>query len=90
MHSATKQNVMEHDVVQWIHAILSSKHIVTTQTGSMIRVLSVRSVYKEESCPLLRSLMAEGLLVQLNKSLYTQGYTDDLALLINRKSPSTV
>jgi hypothetical protein len=34
--------------------------------------------------------MAKGLLVQLNKGLYIEGYADDVALLINRKSPSTV
>jgi hypothetical protein len=40
---------------------------------------------------MLWSLVTGGLLVQLNKEgLYTQGYTDDLALLITRKFPNTV
>jgi hypothetical protein len=41
--------------------------------------------------PTLQSLVAGGLFVQLDKEgLYTQGYTDDLALLITGKFPNTV
>jgi hypothetical protein len=44
MHSAAKQNVMEHYVIQWIHAMLSNQQTVTAQTGSMIRVFVSQSV----------------------------------------------
>jgi hypothetical protein len=63
-----------------------------TQTGCRIRV------YVDQGCPqggvlspLLWSLVVDTVIAWLNREgLYTQGYADDLALLITGKFPSTV
>jgi hypothetical protein len=76
-------------VVQRNRAVIGSRQIVTAQMGCRLWV----SVDRE--CPqggVLSPLLVEnGYPARLSrKCLCTQGHADDLALLVNRKFPSTV
>jgi hypothetical protein len=83
---------LEHNLIRWIHAMLSNKQILTTQMDHMM------SVSVSWECPqgrvlsfLLWCLVADQLLLQLNKEgLYTQGYADDSAVLTTGKFPGIV
>jgi hypothetical protein len=87
-----EEHGVELDVVSWIHAILNSRQILTTEMGHVMRVsVSWGCPQGGVLSPLLWSLVANRLLVQLNKEgLYTQRYADDLAMLITGKFPGIV
>jgi hypothetical protein len=88
---AVKEQRLEHKVIRWIHAMLSSWQVVMAQMGSMMRgSASWWCLQGIVLASLLWSLMADELLVWLSKGgLYMQGYSNDL-VLISGKFPSTV
>jgi hypothetical protein len=92
MCKAAEKHGLEQGVLRWIHTMLGSQQTVIAIMGCRLRV----SV--DQGClqggvvsPLLWSVVVDGLLAQLNtEGIYTQGYTNDLAMLVNGKFPCTV
>jgi hypothetical protein len=62
---ASKEHGMEHNVVGWIHSMLNSRQILTTQMDCMMRVSAGRNLV-----PLLWSLVADEILVRYNMKLH--------------------
>jgi hypothetical protein len=92
MVKATNRYGAELTVCRWMNFMLESRSVVATLTGETLEMASTRG-YPQEGVlsPLMWSLVMDELLGELNgNGYYTTGCADDIAILINRKFPSTV
>jgi hypothetical protein len=89
---AAGRHGIEPAICKWICAMLESRNISATLSGETHRVSAARGCPQGwVLSPLLWSLVVDDLIWGLNNDgYYTVRYTDDIAILINKKFPHTV
>jgi hypothetical protein len=89
---AAERHGTEQAFCRWISCLLKGRNIITTLAREILRASAARGCTQGGVLsPLLWSLVMDEFLWDLNDNDYcTEGYADDISILINRKFPHTV
>ena len=90
--AAAAYHGFEDTIIRWIRAMLADRQIIAASEDTAVKVAVGRGCPQGGILsPLLWCLVLNGLLKELeDEGLYTQGYADDLAIVISGKFPNTV
>jgi len=90
--AAHARHGVDYTIIRWIRAILEGWLAMAT-LGGLSRSVAVSTGYPQGGVlsPLLWCLVVNELLTRLNEGgVYSQGYADDICLLVVGKFPNTV
>ena len=92
MCAAPFKHTVDYTIIQWIRATLEGHLAAATLSGLSKRVMVPRGCPQGGVLsPLLWCLVVDDLITRLNGGgIYTQGYTDDISLLVVGKFLNTV
>lgn len=90
--TAATNHGIETTIVRWMKSMLENRNVTATLNEDTVRVTVRRGCPQGGVLsPLMWSLVIDGLLRDLNRAgIYTQGYADDLAILIRGKFPHVI